>query len=302
MEHLIEKAITTTLPSRKTLSIPSSINFGLEIENNDFNSYNECSNAERIIKNIDSRLYVHDDESLRYIDDNGKIKLGLEVSTPILQNKKEDLILLKKLSKTLKYINPKYNISSFQVNLDDNLNFEERLELLKVYAYYEKVIMRFCRGNDKTLRECSGIYSYYIYYELLRELQNEKSIEEKLETFTERKMYGINLKDRRRRIIEFRSPNGCNDLELWLNYINTFYYLVDAVSKKKYDKELIDFNFCKEHKTFDDEYLYNYKCFSIHEKLAIDFVNTIFTNELDKLYFLKQYIGQDEEYTKVLIK
>ena len=302
MEKLIEKAIMTKLPSRTSISIPSSANFGLEIENNDFNNQDEWDDAERIIKNIDSRLCVHDDRSLSYIDDNGKVKLGLEVSTPILQNKKADIKLLKKLSKTLKYINPKYNISSFQVNLDDNLNFEERLELLKMYAYYEKVIMRFCRGNDKELRQCTGIYAYYIYYELLSELQSEKSIEEKIQTFTERKMFGINLKNKQKRIIEFRAPNGCNDLELWLNYINTFYYLVDAVSKKKYDKELIDFNFSKEHKTFDDEYLYNYRCFSIHEKLAIDFVNTIFDNELDKLYFLKQYIGKDEEYTKVLIK
>lgn len=298
MEKLIEQAINEELPLRTSLSIPKTVKFGLEIENNDFENRAAWNDAERLICNIDNRLYVHDDNSLNYVDDNGKMLLGLEVSTPVLQNKKEDLLLLKKLSKTLKHINPKYNISSLQVNLDDDLTLEQRLELLKVYAYYEKIIMRFSKGNSSCLRNSSDVYAHYIYYELLSELQSSKNIEEKIEKFTGKKMFGINFKFLTKKIVEYRTPNGCNDLDLWLNYINTFYYLQETVRKNKYDKELIDYKFSKQPKTFDDEYLYQHMCFPVHEELAVDFVNTIFTNELDKLYFLKQYIGQDNEYVK----
>ena len=96
MEKLIEQAINEELPLRTSLSIPKTVKFGLEIENNGFDNRDIWNDAERLICNIDNRLYVHDDNSLNYVDDNGKMLLGLEVSTPVLQNKKEDLLLLKK--------------------------------------------------------------------------------------------------------------------------------------------------------------------------------------------------------------
>ena len=173
MESLIEKTLSIDLPKRSSISIPKSVNFGLEIENNGLESRDEWDNVKRIITNIDNRLLIHDDDSLNYTNKQKKETFGIEISTPVMQNKKEDLVLLKKISKTLKFINPKYDLSSFQINYDDNLTINEKLELLKVYAHYEKILMRFCRGNDEYLRDCTCLYSHYIYYELLGEIQNE---------------------------------------------------------------------------------------------------------------------------------
>lgn len=306
MEQLIEHALITKLPKRTSLSIPKNICFGLEIENNGLKQEN-FNDATRIIQNIDKRFEIQDDFSLNERSRNIN-KLGLEIATPVFRNNKNDLLLLKKISKTLQYINPKYNLSSLQVNLDDNLTVEQKMDLLKVFAFYETILLRFSRGRDNKLRDCSATYSKYIYYTLLNVLNKDIEECEKLSYFTEHKMYAINFKKNtakekiRKPLIEFRSPNGTNDLSLWLNYVNTFYYFLESVSNNKHDMELIEYTLKNPYQLDKEEYNNSFLCFPVNETLAIDFANRIFDNEEDKIYFLQQYIGNDPVYNLNLHK
>ena len=151
MANYIEEVFHTDLPRRRKINIDPSIAFGLEIENNGFRTYKSLNDAKRIISDVDKNLELSEDRSLTFINNDKTIEHGIEIVTPVLHNKKEDIEMLKDLSTQLKHINPRYNLSSFQVNLDDNFTDEERLYLLKLYTLYEPIIARFCRGNDPIL-------------------------------------------------------------------------------------------------------------------------------------------------------
>ena len=293
MESYIEKAMNTELPRRRKINIDPKIGFGLEIENNGFTNIKAVNDAERVICNVDPLLDVKDDRSLSIIRPNKTIEQGIEVVTPVMHNKKDDLEMLKKLSSTLKHINPKYNLSSFQVNLDDDFTDEERLYLLKLYTYFEQIIARFCRGNDPALRTMVTTYSDALYYKMMNSISIFDHPKDIVDTFTENKMLAVNFKKRPRRLIEFRLPNGTNEYTLWFNYINMYTNLVNAVKEKRIDERYLDILLKREKENYNHNYKYQYKCFKIKEKLLEEFLFYIFENEEDKLYFTQQYLGED---------
>ena len=298
MSSIIEEALNTELPKRRKINIDPKIGFGLEIENNGFKSIKEVNDAERVICNVDKMLSVKDDRSLSIILPGKTIESGIEVVTPVMHNKKDDLEMLKKLSNTLKHINPKYNYSSFQVNLDDDFTDEQRLYLLKLYTYFEQIIARFCRGNDPVLRQMVTTYSDAIYYKMMNSVSLFDHPSDIVETFTENKMLSVNFKKRPRRLIEFRLPNGTNEYTLWFNYINMFVNLVKAVKEKRMDEKYLDILLKREKENFNYNYKYQFKCFKIKEKLLDEFLYYIFDNDEDKLYFTQQYIGDDSKTLK----
>ena len=69
-----------------------------------------------------------------------------------------------------------------------------------------------------------------------------------LNMFSNNKRYGIIFKNENKDLIEFRTPNMTSDPVLWQNYITTFYYLIESVSKHKYNST--DINYYIEN--FDD--------------------------------------------------
>ena len=298
MSNYIEKALNTDLPRRRKINIDPKIGFGLEIENNGFKSLKAVQDAERVICNVDKLLSVKDDRSLSIILPGKTVESGIEVVTPVMHNKKDDLEMLKKLSSTLKHINPRYNLSSFQVNLDDDFTDEERLYLLKIYTYFEQIIARFCRGNDPVLRKGVTTYSDAIYYKMIKCVPLFDHPKEIIDTFTENKMLSVNFKKVPRRLIEFRLPNGTNEYTLWFNYVNMFTNLVKAAQERRIDEKYLDVLLKKEKENFNYNYKDQFKCFKIKEQLLEEFLFYIFNNEEDKLYFTQQYIGEDTKTLK----
>ena len=300
MESLFDKAINTDLPRRRKINIPESVRFGLEIENNGLPNIKAVNEADRLIYNVDHNLQVKDDRSLSVITASKTIEYGFEVTTPVLNSKKDNVELLKKLSNTLKHINPKYNLSSFQINFDDNLTDSERLYLLKLYTYYEPVIARFCRGNDPVLRPQVCTYADATYYKIMNSISLFDHPHDIVETYTNNKMLAVNFKNRPIKLIEFRLPNGTNEYTLWFNYINAFANLLRVVEKHKMDEKYLDILLKRNKEHMNTEYNHQYKCFPIKPELAEDFAKLIFEDENDRLYFLQQYIGQDKRLKKAL--
>ncbi len=211
MESLLDKAINTKLPRRRKINIPESVRFGLEIENNGLVKNKEFYEAQDQIYKVCKDFEIKDDRSLCVITPARSIEYGFEVVTPVMNSKKDNVEILKELSTVLKALRPKYNLSSFQVNLDDNLTDEERLYLLKLYTYFEPIIARFCRGKDSILRQNVCTYSDATYYKMMNSISKFNEPKEIVDTFTENKMLSVNFKKRPRRLIEFRLPNGTNE-------------------------------------------------------------------------------------------
>lgn len=266
------------LSYRSILTIPSKINFGLELELENI-KYDEVY---RLVRNQFG-------ESWQVKTDLSLIKnSNAEIVTPVLQNKKQTWLLLKKMGKLLEHLNPTYHNCSFQVNFDGSLlpTEEDKIRFIKLYAMYEDIIYRFSKGEDNEYRESLNTYASPIILTLKGLLNHEDNI---IDTFSNNKRYGLIFKNKDKDLIEFRTPNATSNPILWQNYITTFYYLLRFATDHKYNKKEIDTyieQFIKIHILEDYEQLKPAK--------ALKLSNMIFSNKTDQLYFMHQYIDKSK--------
>lgn len=99
-----------------------------------------------------------------------------------------------------------------------------------------------------------------------------------------------------------RCPNGTINPIIWQNNINFFAKLFLYCSSDNFDKDFIDYKL-----TCLRNNLINYDYSNIYIDAILEFSNLIFSNEIDKLYFLKQYLKRfdtikDKEDTKKVYK
>lgn len=267
------------LSYRSTLTIPSKVNFGLELELEGI-KYNEVY---RLVRNqFGESWQVKTDLSLTK-DSNA------EIVTPVLQNRKQTWLLLKKMGKLLEHLNPTYNNCSFQVNFDGSLlpTEEDKVRFIKLYAMYEDIIYRFSKGEDTEYRDSLETYASPIIL-TLKGIVNygDDTI---IDMFSNNKRYGLIFKTKDKDLVEFRTPNATSNPILWQNYITTFYYLLKFATSHKYNKKEID--------TYIDQFMRIY-ILEGYEQLktekALKLSSMIFSNKTDQLYFMHQYIGKSK--------
>ena len=287
--ELLKSALYDNIGSRKILTIPKTENFGLEIELEGLN----FNKTERRVKLLDERFICKSDKSL---DD-----FGVEVVTPVMRNQKEDLLLLRKLATSLTDLGPRFDDCSFQVNFDDKFTVDERIEFFKLYCYYEKLIYIFSKGYDPKLRINIDLYANLVYNDFIFEFKKFIDCPElTLTQFEDMKMYGLNIKSDKK-ILEFRTPNGTTNYDLWVNYITTFYYLLATIKRGNYDKERVNDFIVNYNKYIDESFSLWKHDFDIDIDQCIQFANLIFTDELDKIHFLKQIISTKQKEAKQYI-
>lgn len=279
LENLNMHLSNNPLSYRSLLNIPSKINFGLELELEDI-KYDEVY---RLVRNqFGESWQVKTDLSL-------KQNSNAEIVTPVLQNRKQTWLLLKKMGKLLEHLNPTYNNCSFQVNFDGSLlpTDEDKIRFIKLYAMYEDIIYRFSKGEDTKYRESLNTYASPIIL-TLKGIINHGD-DDIIDTFSNNKRYGLIFKSKDKNLIEFRTPNATSNPILWQNYITTFYYLLRFATDHKYNKKEIDTyinQFIKIHILEEYEQLTPAK--------ALKLSNMIFSNKTDQLYFMHQYIGKSK--------
>lgn len=86
------------------------------------------------------------------------------------------------------------------------------------------------------------------------------------------------------KVIEFRTPNGTVDFNLWMNYVVFFSSMLTMIRKRKYDKEVIDKSFSKLKLINSLDIL-----LEIDESKAREFANLIYISEDEKNIFYSQY-------------
>lgn len=260
---------------RDKLTIPSPINFGLELEL-------DKVDPNRVYKLIRNRIGVNwqvkEDLSLT----QGR---NAEIASPVLQNNKKNWILLKKLGELLEKLNPSYDKCSFQVNFDGSLlpTTEDRIRFLKLFAMYEDIIYRFSKGEDPEFRSSLEMYAHPI----MLSLKGALSISDDgvIEMFSNNKRYGIVFKTENKDLIEFRSPNMTSNPIYWQNYVTTFYYLLTASFSNKYNQKEVDRYIDKFSKTY---LLENYELEKKEKALTLS--KMIFPYSMDQINFMHQYM------------
>ena len=265
------------LEYRSILTIPNKINFGLELEL-------EGINIGDIHKAVSTEL---GNNWIIKLDDSLQKGTSAEIVTPVLQNRKQTWLLLKKLGILLEKINPSYDNCSFQINFDGKLlpKLEDRIRFIKLYAMYEDIIYRFSQGEDGKYRDSLETYAYPIILALKNcQGYGKDTIHD---FFSDNKRYGLVFKTSKKDLIEFRTPNMTSNPILWQNYITLFYYLLRFATSNKYPKKEID--------EYIDKFLklYLLENYELEKKeKALKLSNMIFQNKTDQLFFMHQYIGK----------
>lgn len=264
---------------RQILTIPEHKNFGLELELDKV----DPNKIYKLVKTEFGKTWeVKNDNSLT----KGN---NAEIISPVLHNNKQTWIILKKMGELLEKLNPSYDKCSFQINFDGNVlpTTEDKVRFLKLYAMYEDIIYRFSKGENLEYRDSLDMYASPIILALKGSLSlgNESTVV----MFSNNKRYGISFKNEIKDLIEFRTPNMTSNPILWQNYITLFYYLLEFANSNKYNKNEIDEYINKFYKT------YILDSYSIERKeKAIQLTKKIFSNSIDQIYFLHQYLNSGD--------
>lgn len=307
------------LETRDTINLPSDVTFGVEIE---FAKANKLDVEDELKnKTLYKKWKVENDETI-YEDDIPYSIYGGEAVSDILIDNKKDWNSISYACNSIKKNNGAINQNcGAHVHVggnifDDNLKYYARF--MKLWTIYEDVITRFCFGeynmprstfyqysgscanlfkhidkfykNDKVIKDFAEFINCYARF------KNEAVSFYGLDRQNILQKYGKNIKNwQDYRTIEFRGGNGTLNPAIWQNYVNLDTKLMLICLDESKDWDMIDKLF---YQNINEEEF----SFDINLPKALEFANLVFNNDIDKQYFLIQYLKQDKQESKKIIK
>ncbi len=281
------------LAYRTTLGLPKNITFGCEIE------------YEGLSKNAVDR-YIDKHLNNWASDIDLSLIAGGEVKSPVMT---DDDICWQELDKICKYLTRNHadtfhyaggHIHVGTCALGEDINAWRTF--LKLYALYESVIFRFAYGDKinwrlKQLKYAKPIADF-IYYNL-KDINSANSVVDIMFIITsllKDRAFAVNFynvdainpnDNTYKNTIEFRCPNATTNSIIWQNNVNAFTKMLLTSKNGKLDEELLDYKLLHEFIPFGNTgYLYNI----VNLRKCLEFVDLVFNNNLDKVYFLRQYL------------
>lgn len=287
---------------REKLNFKDDLTFGVEME------YCNAPNNKilRILNRLEENLdYVNYEKWHFHIDGNFSyskkgVIYGGEVTTPVFTNTPNSYKEIKKVCNALR---------KYHATVDDrvglhchvskdvfNNDYDVLVKFLKLYIVFEHVIYKF-GYNGLREREALKTYAKDSRNILIDILKNDDSDEfyrliNGINNVIKAKERGINFQNIPHGIgstntIEFRMCNGTIDPIVVQNEINLFCSLLLS-AKKDIDIEYLDYRIedLKNKRTSLEMYR------NINLDDAIIFSDIIFDDDLDKDYFMKQYIKE----------
>ena len=298
---------------RNILGLTRQIKFGTEIEFENA-SYHDVLISLQDKKKLSNWLLKVDSSVTSLY--NG-IDYGGEVTSPILHDTKAAWSELKSACLLIrKNLGLNRGRSGAHIHIDSSIlkdNDEFILNFIKIWTVYEHVIYHFAYG-DETDKARINLPTYACpvapyYNEFLIEYYNDEKafrhILNEIKINKQSNLYyllstcannlnalgsGLNfnhckgLDEDEKNTIEIRCPNGTLNHIVWQNNINFFVKLLLYCTSSDFDREFID----RKLQTYEYRRLEQYS--DIYLDDAIELSNMIFDNELDKMYFLKQYL------------
>lgn len=277
-DDLILAALYDNLPYRYTLLVNRV--FGLEIEM----GLVDIKNKEFIMQGLKEKGYTCE------TDLTVKKYFPYEIQTPKLYGTKEVWNQLFLLSERMKKCPINFDYAAFQVNMDTQYTTtEDFFNLFLFFMRFEPILFKFSTSNSEYLRPLIYANSLKRYFKIY-ECKNVDTFD--IDHFRYNKTYCIAFKNSQKNnspipdIIEYRIPNGCDDAWMWQNYINTFYHFQERVPLL--DLEYFNYEQCAKK--------IPYTILNLEDACLL--ANLIFQDDVDKIYFLRQYIGCNCENIK----
>lgn len=278
--ELKEQIKTSKLYYRDSLGLDKNITFGMEIEYEDLDK-----------RLVDSYIKTKQYDWVSDFDDT--VSTGGEVKSYILTDK---ITTWNELGSICYFLEEKQAVTNKDagghIHIGSHIlkgNYVFWRQFLKTYILYEKELLTFLAGEEKQLRPLFRKYASPIAPAILEDIDCLNNVTDFLDIY-----YQVFFKDRNwavnftnvlldsakryhKNTLEFRSPNFSKKDIIWQNNINTLVKLMIAPEKGLVDEEFIDYKLSKGFSNIRSD-----------EK-ALELVDTIFDNNVDKLYFLKQY-------------
>ena len=290
LNELLNLLCSYSLEYRDDLFIDDNYSFGLEIE---------CDHIDNPIKkdhikelNLNYDWEVAKDSSLDQ---------GVEVISPILNNEQKSWEDLKKVCSFLDDKSKSLDSAAAHVHVGAHSikSTQSFINLLRIWGTYENIMFRFGFGERLSSRDLiskfarSKSYDYWNDAHLIEKFN--LSYNEVVELLRGSKYTALNFNNLSRNnnifkagnTIEFRYANGTLNPVIWQNLVNVDTNLV-RVSNSDIDMDTV----YKRHEE-TKEYLGDLKIYDeIFLDQALEFVDLMFNTNLDKIYFLNQYLKQ----------
>lgn len=290
--NLLTEVENIELEYRDYIPYDDIITYGYEIEYENISRFL----VDKFIKREHKKWLSKTDNSL---DSGG------EISSPILKGSKEDWLHLRDICTYLKEkrMNTLDN-ASFHVHIGRQVfcDKDELLTFIELYMLFEPILFRFGYGDKVSARKNIMIYSPPTtsdLYRLLPKLKECNSLEEMYKVLSKLSRYNaLNFSninnETEKKTIEYRLFNASNNPVILQNNINSAVNMSLRAHKGNIDKELLDYKINNELLIADrNNFWYN----EVNILLALEYVDTFFDNDLDKMYFLKQYFkGYENNY------
>ena len=317
-QELLKYLKTYKLEFRENLGLNKKIKFGIEIEAEGEELKKLLTNPSYRKGNLNIELLSHYKDYFKEVGLNSydyekcpwilktddSVKEGAEIHSPILSDTKENWENLKTICEFLKSINA---VSTDKTSTHIHFNGQSYLKdahdldsLIKLYSVYENVLYLFGTGEFINFR--SNIYKYAT--PVANDFQNTfqgmtfrtldyKKILNLVDYAYYRglRLINLNYEEGGKDTFEFRFANGTLSPVIIQNLINAEAKLCSCAVNTNFDEELIKrkFNFLRFSRT-NREILKKYLETPLDD--ILEFVDLIFDNALDKLYFIRQCIKE----------
>lgn len=293
---------------RNHLGISADATFGLELE--------FIPDSLQYAANIFNYLKKHTNH---WILKDETTNLGLEVSTSIVYDQEKSWYMLRDVCDFLNQYGQVSTMSGGHIHVGAHVLGEDKnswYRFLCFIAAYENILYRFGYGEYLNARR-SIPYALPVMKSWQKVLSEMKEIEEpgmllqKLSYVRNQSINFLNVRNFKEKecfnTIEFRFPNATLNPIIWQNNVNTIIKLMLAVKKDSFDFDTVQERLDKnswmkdielEFDKTNQEYPFSLKNIEQYEQIqldqALEFCDLVFENNIDKLYFLRQYLKSNE--------
>ncbi len=303
LQRLIVLLDELTIKLRKNLGLNKNNTFGIEIEVEKAKIPDIINELKTSYKRIDEKNIFSKDTVEWTLKYDGSLDRGLEiVSNPLI----DEEIKWNQIKEICELINPWCEIgknSSIHVHIGAQILGDDTKAWLNFCAFwstYENVIYRFLYGDFLTGRPSITEYAEPISENLWQDYEEmitnkEINLKEIISRISYNKYKAVNFLNvdylhcnefQEKNTIESRGSNTSLEAAIIQNYINLLIKIFEYCKSKDFDIDIVK----KRHEQIKDK-INDIKWYDeVYLEQSLEFSDLVFKNNIDKLYFLKQYL------------
>lgn len=290
------------LELRNCLGFDDNITFGLELEF-------ENAMKDRIERKLEEYCLDH----IWRMGRDGSLHNGAEINSPILKDQSDSWHQLKRVCQIVSQHAIIGKSSGGHIHIGTQVlgnKTESWMNFIKLWSIYENIIYRFVYGDYLSARPSMKKYAEPMAKNFWKDYQSmleydSLTLYDILRKVSHQRYQAVNFNNvssfsefRSDNTIEFRCPNGTLEAVIWQNNVNLFVHLLQYSKSEGYNDDMIQ----KRRMINQDHYSSLDFYDEIYLQQALELCDMIFTNNFDKVYFLRQYLKSFEIGEKEFVK